>query len=374
MKYVQINAYSGGWADSIVFKKHRELISEGVESWVFWGRGEHEQNAYMHRITSHAGVCLDALQTRIDGKAAFHSKGTTRRLIKKLEAIDPDVVHLHVLVGYYINVEMLFSWLAIHRCQVIWTLHDCWAFTGHCIYFTYAKCDQWKDHCGKLDTCPQVDTYPETICKKSVLWNFKQKKRLFTMLPPERMKLITPSKWLADLVKLSFLKKYSVEVVHNTVNADVFKPTLSDFRERYGIGDRFMVLGVAAKWSERKGLPDFVKLAKALDKDTYAVVVVGLSKRQIKQVKEELIALPRTESMEELAGIYTTSDVLVNPSPEETYGMNVAEATACGTRSIVIKGSACAEVAQDALLVSPDLSDLAPTIVKLRGGGCDSSV
>ena len=194
------------------------------------------------------------------------------------------------------------------------------------------------------------------------------------MLPPERMKLITPSKWLADLVKLSFLKKYSVEVVHNTVNADVFKPTLSDFRERYGIGDRFMVLGVAAKWSERKGLPDFVKLAKALDKDTYAVVVVGLSKRQIKQVKEELIALPRTESMEELAGIYTTSDVLVNPSPEETYGMNVAEATACGTRSIVIKGSACAEVAQDALLVSPDLSDLAPTIVKLRGGGCDSSV
>lgn len=369
MKYVQINAYSGGWADSIVFERHRKLISEGAESWVFWGRGKHEQNSYMQRIASHAEVCLDALQTRIDGKAGFHSKNTTRRLIKKLEAIDPDVVHLHVLVGYYINVEMLFDWLAIHRCQVVWTLHDCWAFTGHCIYFTYVKCDQWKDHCGRSDICPQIGTYPETICKKSVLWNFEQKKRLFTMLPPERMTLVTPSQWLADLVKLSFLKKYDVEVIHNTINTDVFKPTPSDFRERYGVGDRFMVLGVAAKWSERKGLPDFVKLAKTLDRDKFAVVVVGLSKKQIKQVREELIALPRTESVEELVGIYTTSDVLVNPSPEETYGMNVAEATACGTCSIVIEGSACAEVAEDALVVSPDLSDLAPTIVKMRGGG-----
>ena len=286
MKYVQINAYSGGWADSIVFERHRKLISEGAESWVFWGRGKHEQNSYMQRIASHAEVCLDALQTRIDGKAGFHSKNTTRRLIKKLEAIDPDVVHLHVLVGYYINVEMLFDWLAIHRCQVVWTLHDCWAFTGHCIYFTYVKCDQWKDHCGRSDICPQIGTYPETICKKSVLWNFEQKKRLFTMLPPERMTLVTPSQWLADLVKLSFLKKYGVEVIHNTINTDVFKPTPSDFRERYGVGDRFMVLGVAAKWSERKGLPDFVKLAKTLDRDKFAVVVVGLSKKQIKQVRK----------------------------------------------------------------------------------------
>ena len=168
------------------------------------------------------------------------------------------------------------------------------------------------------------------------------------MLPAERVQLITPSQWLADLVKQSFLGKYDVKVVHDTVNTDVFKPTPSDFRERQGLEGRFLVLGVAASWSERKGLPVFVQLAKELDPARFAVVVVGLSKKQIKQVKAEappIIALPRTNSMRELAEIYTACDVLLNPSAEETFGMNVAEAVACGTGAIVVEGSACAEVA-----------------------------
>lgn len=350
MRYVQINAYSNGWADSIIFSKHRELQAQGHESWVFWARGDHEQDGHMQKVASYSEVCLDALQTRIDGKAGFHSKGITRRLLKKLDQIDPDVIHLHLLLGYYINVEMLFEWLAGHRCQVIWTLHDCWAFTGHCIYFTYVKCMQWCTRCAEYTSCPQKRTYPETWFggDKSVRWSFEQKKRLFTMLPPERMSLITPSQWLASLVKQSFLAKYDVEVVHNPVNTDIFKPTLGDFRERYGIGNRFMVLGVASKWSERKGLQLFGKLARELDPNRFAVVVVGLTKRQIKAMGRQtnnIIALPRTELPTQLAAIYTAADVLVNPSTEETFGMNVAEAAACGTTSIVIEGSACAEVA-----------------------------
>lgn len=333
MRYVQINAYANGWADSIIFSKHRELQEQGHESWVFWTRGEHEQDEYMQKIASYPEVCLDALLTRIDGCAGFHSKGITRRLLKRLDEIDPDVVHLHVLLGYYINVRMLFEWLAQHRCKVIWTLHDCWAFTGHCIYFTYVKCMQWQSRCTASTSCPQKRTYPETVFggDRSVGWSFDEKKRLFTMLPPERMRLITPSKWLADLVKQSFLAKYDVEVVHNTVDTSVFKPTPSDFHERYGIGDRFMVLGVASKWTQRKGLQDFVRLACELDSERFVVVVVGLSKKQINKLKCKLIALPRTSSLEELAGIYTAADVFFNPTQEDNFPTVNLESEACET-------------------------------------------
>ncbi len=349
MKYVQINAYSIGWADSIIFKKHRELTAKGDESWVFWARGAHEQDEHMHCIASFFEVCLDAARTRLDGKPGFHSKAITRRLLARLDAIDPDVVHLHLLLGYYLNVEMLFCWLANHRCKVIWTLHDCWAFTGHCIYFTKEGCMQWKSGCAVSAPCPQKRAYPETFAGDSaVRWSFERKKSLFTMLPPDRMQLVVPSQWLADLVGQSFLGIYDVKVVHNSVSTDVFKPTPSDFRKRYGLGDRFVVLGVASKWNERKGLDAFVRLARGLDDERFAVVVVGLSEKQIAYVKREvesIVGLRRTDSAEELAEIYTAADVLLNPSAEETFGMNVAEAAACGTGAIVVEGSACAEVA-----------------------------
>lgn len=347
MRYVQINAYSGGWADSIIFKKHRELVAGGDESWVFWARGNHVQDEHLQCIAGYPEVCLDALQTRLDGRPGFHSKEVTRRLLKKLDGIDPDVVHLHVLLGYYINVEMLFEWLAGHRCKVVWTLHDCWAFTGHCIYFTYAKCMQWRSACAASTSCPQKRTYPETLAGDgAVRWSFEQKKRLFTMLPAERVQLIAPSQWLADLVEQSFLSKYDVKVVRNTINTDVFKPTPSDFRERYGLGDRFVVLGAASKWSERKGLSDFVRLARDLDDECFAVVVVGLSDKQIRRVKREaegIVALPRTGSMEELAAIYTASDLFFNPTVEDNYPTVNLEAEACGTHVVTYDTGGCGE-------------------------------
>lgn len=355
MKYVQINAYSGGWADSIIFKKHRELVALGDESWVFWARGNREQDEHLQRIASHPEVCLDALQTRLDGKPGFHSKAITRRLLKKLDEIDPDVVHLHLLLGYYINVEMMFEWLSAHRCKVVWTLHDCWAFTGHCIYFTYVKCDQWRTGCACGAACPQKRTYPETFAGDgAVRWSYEQKKRLFTMLPPERVQLITPSQWLADLTKQSFLSKYDVKVVHNTINKEVFKPTPSDFRERYGLGDRFVVLGVASKWSERKGLADFVRLAKDLDSACFAVVLVGLSEKQITQVKisaEHIVALPRTSTPQELAAAYTAADVFFNPTTEDNYPTVNLEAEACGTPVVTYDTGGCRETVKDGLSV-----------------------
>lgn len=343
MKYVQINAYSGGWANSIIFKKHHELIEAGNESWVFWARGNHVQDEHMQKIASYPEICLDAMLTRIDGKVALHSRCITKRLLKRLDVIDPDVVHLHVLLGYYINIEMLFNWLANHRCQVIWTLHDCWAFTGHCIHFEYVQCEQWKSHCGSACACPQPNAYPETYRKGMESYLFDVKKNLFTLLPTNRMKLVVPSEWLANLVRQSFLGIYDISVINNTIDTSVFRPRKSYFKKKYGINDRAMVLSVASKWTERKGLNDVFKLSESLDPTDFVVVVVGLSENQIKHSPRSVIGLPRTGSIDELVDIYNAADVFFNPTQEDNYPTVNLEAEACGTPVVTYDTGGCAE-------------------------------
>ena len=198
-------------------------------------------------------------------------------------------------------------------------------------------------HCAQGKICPQLETYPKTFSARSCSWNYEQKKRLFNLVPAARMKLITPSQWLADLVGESFLKNYPVEVRHNTIDIDVFKPTPSDFRERYGIGNKFMILGVASPWTERKGLSDFVRLAGDLDMDKYAIVLVGLNKKQIKSLPENIIGLARTNSAKELAEIYTAADVFFNPTREDNYPTVNLEAEACGTPVVTYDTGGCAE-------------------------------
>ena len=356
LRYVQLNSFYNGSTGTIMRNLHHGLTERGVDSYIFWGRRHSTISDHEQCCASKAGYLFHGAMTRLHDRMGFYSKRDTAKLLKRLDEIDPDVVHLHNIHGYYVNIVMLFSWLASHRCQVKWTLHDCWALTGHC---AYSKC------------CPQLDTYPKTISKMNCSRNYEDKKRIFTSVPPERMTLITPSQWLADLVGKSFLKDYPVEVRHNTIDTDIFKPTPSDFRERYGIGERFMVLGVASPWTERKGLSDFVKLAEKLSTENYAIVLVGLSEKQIRRLSRQLIALPKTESPEKLAEAYSAADVFVHPGVEETFGMTVAEAQACGTPVVVADGSACAEIAEPsaAITVPADMSTLKATIVKMARGG-----
>ncbi len=347
MRYVSINSVPNGSTGTVMRQVTDERRAAGDECWMMWGRGRAAENDHEFNFGSRAELYLDVLQTRIDGKAGFHSRAATKRLLRKLDEIAPDVVHLHNVHGYYANVEMLFDWLAEHEnAQVRWTLHDCWAFTGHCAHFQYVGCDRWqRGACG--EGCPQLGAYPKTVSKSSCAWNYARKKAVFTQVPVSRMTLITPSYWLENLVGQSFLAKYSVEVRPNTVDTSVFKPTPSDFRERYGIGERFMVLGVASPWTEQKGLGDFVELVKQLDSTRFAIVLVGLSKQQVRRLPAGAIGLERVDSPSELAKIYSAADVFVNPSEEETFGMTVAEAQSCGTKAIVIDGSACVEALGD---------------------------
>lgn len=352
-----------------MLSEHKDRLANGDTSYAFWGRGRNSEYEGEWKFANEFGCKTHALLDRFTGKHGFYSSFATRKLLRRLDEIEPDVIHLHNIHGYYINIPMLFEWLASHKCKVEWTLHDCWSFTGHCAHFTYVNCAQWKTHCAFGEKCPQLHEYPKTYSPHTCSLNFEKKRHYFTLLPADRLKLITPSKWLANLVEESYLAKYPVEVRYNTIDTSVFKPTPSNFRERYGIGDRFMVLGVAFPWNDRKGLSDFARLAAELDVDDFAVVMVGLTEKQASHLNQHIVAVPKLNDKKTLAEVYSAADVFVHPGVEETFGMTVAEAQACGTTVVVTKGSACAEIANKdmSIEIPRDLSTLKATIINMRG-------
>lgn len=342
MRVLFINSVCGiGSTGRICTDLAKKLETEGHEVKIAYGRGEvpEQFKKYAVRIGSELSWKLHALQTRLFDTHGFGSSSATKKFLQWAESYKPDMLWLHNIHGYYINVEMLFAWIKSHpEIEVKWTLHDCWAFTGHCSHFTVAKCEQWKTECK---SCTQKERYPQCLLFSNVRKNFARKKAAFTGV--KRMTLITPSKWLANLTRESFLKDYSVEVYYNTIDKTVFKPTLSDFRKRYGLEDKFIVLGVANVWEERKGLKDFYKLAQMLD-DHYAIVLVGLSRKQIDDLRKNLKEIHRTNSSKEFEAVNTASDVYINLSKEETFGMTNAEVEAWGTKAVVYKDIACEEV------------------------------
>lgn len=280
---------------------------------------------YAVRIGSDLSVKADALTARILDNAGFNSKAATKKFLEWVRKYDPDVIHLHNIHGYYVNLPLLFDYLSKANKKVIWTLHDCWTFTGHCAYFTYAKCEKWRKGCHE---CPQKKDYPSSILCDRSEQNWKRKRKMFTSV--KNMTIVTPSKWLSGLVKQSFLRKYSVVVINNGIDTTVFKPTPSDFRKKHELEGKKIILGVASVWDRRKGLKDFVKLSEIIN-ENYAIVLVGLSEEQIKQMPKNIVCISRTNSQKELAEIYTAADVLFNPTYEDNYPTVNLEAQACGT-------------------------------------------
>lgn len=339
MKYLFINSVVGiGSTGRIVVDQCRKLKAEGHQCVVAFGRNKGNcDDIETLRIGTSWDYRFHGLMTRVLDLHGFGSKKATRKLICQMKAYDPDVIWLHNIHGYYINLELLFEYLKTCGKEIHWTLHDCWAFTGHCSHFTAIKCEQWKCYCSR---CQQTRRYPASLLKSNCANNFVRKKAAFTGV--NNMTLITPSRWLAELVRQSFLKEYPVEVVYNTIDKNVFKPTPGDFRERYGLQDKKIVLGVANVWDHRKGLDDFIKLAGMLD-DCYQIVLVGLSEQQIARLPGNVIGITRTNSTAELAEIYTAADVFVNPTYEDNYPTVNLEAQACGTPVVTYDTGGCRE-------------------------------
>lgn len=277
---------------------------------------------------------------RITGFTNCFAYFATLKMLKQLDTFKPDLIHLHNLHESYINLPLLFNYIKKKNIKVIWTLHDCWSFTGHCPHFDMIGCDKWKTGCYN---CPQYKDYPKSYIDNSK-YMYKLKAKWFTGI--KDLTIITPSKWLADLVKQSFLKDYPVKVINNGIDLSVFNPTESDFRKKHAIEDKFVLLGVAFGWGKRKGLDVFIELSKRLD-DKFQIVLVGTDDNVDKLLPDNIISIHRTQNQTELAEIYTAANLFVNPTREENYPTVNMESIACGTPVITFNTGGSPEILSD---------------------------
>ena len=336
MKIVQINCFCGnGSTGKICVGISKILCANGIENYILYAYGDSD---YPHGIKCTEPLPkLQSLRSRILGNYGFNSRRTTKRLIEELERIGPDVVHLHNLHGHNCNLDMLMGYFREKGTKLVWTFHDCWAFTAYCPHFVMAGCDNWKTGCHH---CVQAKTF-SWFCDRSA-WLYEKKKRAFSNLD---LTIVTPSQWLADLVRESFLKEYPVVVVNNGINLDIFKPTDSDFRKKHGIPEeKFILLGVAIQWVPRKGADVFIRLAKQLDPDRFQIVMVGTDDDIDRQLPDNVISIHRTANQAELAEIYSAADLFVNPTREDTFPTVNMESLACGTPVLTFRTGGSPEI------------------------------
>lgn len=334
MKVLMINSVCGIRSTGRICTDIAETLeAQGHTCKIAYGRESVPQKyeKYAVRIGADTGVKIHGALSRVFDTSGFHSRRATKKFIKWVKTYDPDVIHLHNIHGYYLHIGELFKYLKTCGKKILWTLHDCWAFTGHCSHFDFVGCEKWKTGCYQ---CSQKKRYPASLLCDRSKKNYRLKKKWFTGI--DNLTIITPSQWLADIVKQSFLGEYSVEVVRNGIDLNVFKPTESDFRVRYGLQDKKILLGVTSTWEERKGLADFLKLAQMVD-ENYAIVLVGLNEKQMQGLPKNVIGITRTNSTKELAQIYTTADVFLNLTYEDNYPTVNLEAQACGTPVITYR-------------------------------------
>lgn len=361
MKVLIINEVCGvGSTGRIAVGIAKKLISEGNEVKIAYGRDGRVSDDVKDiavRIGNDLDVRVHGIMTRLTDKHGFYSRRATKKFLKFADEFVPDLVWLHNIHGYYINVEMLFNWIKTHpNMQVKWTLHDCWSFTGHCVHFTFARCNKWKAGCF---ACPEKLKYPKALisnCKN----NYIRKKRAFTGV--KNMTIIATCEWIKEKVLESFLKEYPVIVQYNDIELDSFKFVESDFKKHNNIESKKMILAVAGNWTDRKGLYELEKISNILG-DGYKFVVVGVTPKQIKQLPKDFLCITRTENKKQLAEIYSSADVFIKPTYEDTFPTVNLEAKACGTPVITYKtGGSVESVRQDLIVEVGDVNAMAEKI------------
>ena len=362
MKIFQINGGVFGSTGKIMFdiaetarqEGHEVLCAAPITS---TNRNKQPGQPYL-KIGSFYGRCLNVLLTRLTGCEGCFAVLPTLQLLKQIDQFQPDVLHIHSIHNSYLNIPMLFRYIKRNNIRVVWTLHDCWAFTGHCAHFDMIGCEKWKTGCRN---CPQYQSYPKTYRDNSKVM-YTLKKKWFQGI--RDLTIVTPSNWLAGLVKQSFLHEYPVHVIPNGIDLSIFQPRESDFRRRIHCEEKKIVLGVSFVWIQKKGLDVFIELARRLG-EQYQIVLVGTDEQVEKQLPDNIIAIRRTQNQQELAEIYTAADVFVNPSVEETMGLVTVEALACGTPAVVFNKTAVPEVVDENCGIVVEAGDIEALIMAI---------
>ena len=329
------------------------VIDEGWESYIAWGRSDGKSKSHKLQIGNKWTVWMHGVITRLFDLHGYGSYFATKKLVKQIREINPNIIHLHDIHGYYINLKVLFSYLQSCGIPVVWTHHDCWAFTGHCAFYSSINCNKWQTECHQ---CPLYKEYPGSLFVDNSRRNFRLKKKLFTSL--DNLYNVGVSKWISKELKKSFLNKYPIMTICNGIDTDVFRPMQEcseEVRLRYNIGKEKILLGVATAWSERKGLSDYYKLREKLNEE-YVIVMVGVAPSLKESLPSGIIGIQRTDSIEELCKLYSAATIVLNLASAESFGKTTPEGLACGVPSIVYNCTA-----------SPDLVDMDTGIVVEKG-------
>lgn len=315
-------------------------IKAGYESHIAYGRIANNSESSLYRIESKLGTLWHGAYSLFFDRHCLSSSRATKNLISYIQELNPDIIHLHNIHGYYLNMKLLFEYLNSTRIPIVWTLHDCWAYTGHCSHYSNINCNKWQTECFN---CPKYKNYPKSLFFDRSNKNFHLKKELFCN--NNNLTLIPVSEWLGKEVSKSFLKNKNISVILNGVDTSIFHPFAEDrsIREKYGLGDCKILLAVASIWGPQKGLNDYIQLSKMLPTDT-KLVMVGVDKKLKNKLPAEIITIKRTNNQEELAQLYSAADIVMNLSYLETFGMTTAEGFACGTPSIVYNCTASPEL------------------------------
>lgn len=359
MRIVQINGGAKGSTGKIMMGIAEVARAQGHEvmcaSPITTTNRDAGEDCGYYRIGTFNSRRVNVALARITGFNGCFAWFETYKLLKKIDEFKPDIIHLHNLHDSYINLPMLFSYIKKHNVPTVWTLHDCWAFTGQCPHFTIVKCDKWKAGCHN---CPQYKEYPASLYDNTKkMWQLK--KKWFTGV--KNMTIVTPSRWLARLAQESYLKEYSIQVINNGIDLNVFKPTQSNFREQYGIpGDKYIVLGVSFAWGYRKGLDCFVEMAEKLG-ERYQIVLVGTDDEIDKNLPQSIISIHRTQNQKELAEIYSAADAFAMPTREENYPTVNMEAIACGTPVVTFDTGGSPEMLDDKTGIVVEANDIEAT-------------
>ena len=366
MKILEINQVNFGSTGHIMLqiadlatKKGHEVICS------FYARRNKDKDKNCIYIGNKISHNIHKKLYRKTGNNGCYSKISTWNFLRKVKKFDPDLIHIHNLHNCYINLPMLFDYIKKNNKKVVWTLHDCWSFTGQCPYFTAVGCEKWKTGCHD---CEQINRYPScSVDRTDKMWN--RKKEWFTGV--QNLTIVTPSQWLADLVKQSFLKDYPVKVINNGINLDVFKPTESDFRTKHNLEDKKIILGVASVWEVRKGLDVFIELSKRLD-DRYKIVLVGTNDEVDKKLPEGIISIHRTSNQKELAELYTAADVFFIPTREDNFPTVNMESLACGTPVLTFNTGGSPEMVDEAtgvVLMNEDIASVEQAVISMCESG-----
>ena len=331
------------------------VIENGWSSYVTYARDSNPSKSEVIKIGSKLDVYRHGLETSVFDNHCFSSRSATKHLVDTIKQIKPDIIHLHHLHGYFINIEILFKYLNESLIPVVWTFHDCWSFTGHCAYFEYVGCEKWKTECHH---CEQKTEYPTSLIFDRSRRNFIDKKRIFNSIG--NLTIVPVSYWLSQKVKDSFLKNYPCKVIQNGIDLSIFYPKKSKTKIEglYNVTGKFIILGVASTWEKRKGLEEFVKLNKLIDNQLYTIVLVGLTKSQIQKLPKTIIGIQRTENVSQLADLYSAADVFLNPTFEDTFPTSNLESLACGVPIITYRTGGSVESVSERTGIVVDTGDV----------------